>query len=1383
MKERIITPAKRIFAIIISVMITMSCMPSINVWADDESSKTIDSFMDYTSEYTVDFGTAIEDAGLPEELSANVTTKTDEDESTSVEKVSVEWSGEYNKDVAGTYTLAATISDEYELNCDIPTATVTVKAEADEAEVAETASVAEYNEKKYESLSDAVNAAVENGGGTVTLLKNTTDAISVNKSVNLIIDLNGKTLTSSSDSIAMSFKNGVTGLVKNGTITGGLNKDGSAIYAYNCGLSFDAITITGNASKFNGHYAVKILSSVGNQTINNCSFSNNEQGALSVSVGADATLDVTNSDIKDNTPQASFQVISKGGNGKVTFDKCTITGNNTKTGYLINLLGNTDINNSIITGNTGSGIYLYSYSNTNYNFNNTSITGNTSVGEYEYYASGINASSGANVYVTGGALYGNTYNNGECKGDIYVSSTSSARNISVDSSVDMGDSDIWYEEIEGSVYETLDLSTTSKQLIYATTTEDIPGVVSIEDTKYLSLEDALSDAKNGDIIKILTLDNGTARAISTTDQIDWPEGVTLDLNGNTYSGSNWFCVWDENISIINSSERTGTFNSLIYVYGDDDNNGTLTIGDNVNTAKQIYYYGGKITVSGSHKSMSFLMKNGSLPIYASEDFSATSLNISYADDTLDIYNDNETEVEDLLIVSGKSKMKDSKVTVSNLTNTLAEIMKNDDGDIVVHKTVAKGIYIDGVNGNDENDALTESTPIKTFDKAKEILLSLQEEDSSYNAIYVLNTITVSDEETFDLNDEGNILIRDKSNKNALINIKSGGDLTLKNITINGNRSSVTKAESMITVTEGNLTIEDGVILTSNDVSGASYPAWKGGAITVLTKGTAVMNGGVIRNCIANNGGGIFVRGKLIVNDGLFEKNEALTSSGTSEYGCGGAIASTEHGEIELNGGMLKDNTAEWDGGAISVGIRRVFTTDEPLLTMNGGVIDGNTANNTGGGIFVQGGSVARVSAGEITNNDAKGVYASYVGGGIYVNGVNAKYIEAGYKNGVLYITNALITDNYGTSGGSGIGSCPTSNLELYVTNGAAIADNEGDEIHISNKTEYGSATHYGNPDLFLSGRMLGGSLNNWDITNNTTDLTLEDIVDHKVKVYGTLDFENNPSGSYMELAKSSAKVVVTGNTANGYGGGIGSNGNVIVGTNDETTEISGKKTWNDNDDIRGKRPESITVNLYSNGILAESKVVTADDNWEYTFSDLPETLNGEKIEYTITEDAVSNYEAEYNGYDITNTYVNKVSIGVKKLWDDNNAESRPDSITVKLYANGEFTGDELTLTSDMGWKGSFDNLDDLTADGEKIVYTIEEVSVDGYTTTIEGSMEEGFTITNQLIPENPPEEDEEEPPASPKTGDESMMILWIGTLAAGVMCLVYIIRRRKIKKS
>ena len=178
------------------------------------------------------------------------------------------------------------------------------------------------------------------------------------------------------------------------------------------------------------------------------------------------------------------------------------------------------------------------------------------------------------------------------------------------------------------------------------------------------------------------------------------------------------------------------------------------------------------------------------------------------------------------------------------------------------------------------------------------------------------------------------------------------------------------------------------------------------------------------------------------------------------------------------------------------------------------------------------------------------------------------------------------------------------------------------------------------------------------------------------------------------------------------------------------TTVSGTKTWKDNNDQDGKRPDSIKVNLLANGKVVQSKTVKASDNWKYSFTNLPEFENGKKISYTVTEDAVAGYTSTVDGYNVTNNHTPAtVKVSGTKTWNDNNNQDgiRPSSITVNLLANGQQVASKKVSASD-NWQYSFDNLA-AYANGQKITYTVTENAVAGYTSTVDG-----YNVTNNHTP-------------------------------------------------
>ncbi|WP_314921840.1 Cna B-type domain-containing protein [Slackia exigua] len=208
---------------------------------------------------------------------------------------------------------------------------------------------------------------------------------------------------------------------------------------------------------------------------------------------------------------------------------------------------------------------------------------------------------------------------------------------------------------------------------------------------------------------------------------------------------------------------------------------------------------------------------------------------------------------------------------------------------------------------------------------------------------------------------------------------------------------------------------------------------------------------------------------------------------------------------------------------------------------------------------------------------------------------------------------------------------------------------------------------------------------------------------------------------------------VTGDAASGF---------TITNTNTETADVSGTKSWEDDDDRDGVRPASITVNLMRDGAKADSKTVTPDASgmWAYSFTGLPkyDPADGHEYAYTVVEEAVPNYATEVNGTDITNSYTpGRTSVTVTKAWADADDRDgiRPASVKAQLYADGRPLGDPVELSEANSWTHTWTGLFMKEA-GKDVAYTVEEVSVPkGYEASAAGDAKAGYTLTNTHEPE------------------------------------------------
>ncbi len=269
----------------------------------------------------------------------------------------------------------------------------------------------------------------------------------------------------------------------------------------------------------------------------------------------------------------------------------------------------------------------------------------------------------------------------------------------------------------------------------------------------------------------------------------------------------------------------------------------------------------------------------------------------------------------------------------------------------------------------------------------------------------------------------------------------------------------------------------------------------------------------------------------------------------------------------------------------------------------------------------------------------------------------------------------------------------------------------------------------------------------WDDNNNQDNLRPASVTiklsDGKSLV---LDSSNNWTGKFENLPKyengTEITYTITEDAVTGYTPtitGDAATGFTVKNTHvPEVVDISGTKSWNDDNNVNGKRPASITVNLLANGTPVASNTINDSTDWSYTFSNMPKYDSGQEIIYTITENAIADYTPAYSGYNIINTYSpGKTSVTVSKNWvDDNDHDGlRPASVNVNLLANGVVT-DTVTLNSTGNWTHTFTGLDKNDSDGKAITYSVKEATVPtGYTAVVTGDAETGFTITNTHIKE------------------------------------------------
>lgn len=408
--------------------------------------------------------------------------------------------------------------------------------------------------------------------------------------------------------------------------------------------------------------------------------------------------------------------------------------------------------------------------------------------------------------------------------------------------------------------------------------------------------------------------------------------------------------------------------------------------------------------------------------------------------------------------------------------------------------------------------------------------------------------------------------------------------------IQGGALRNSSGKRIVLVESGTLTMSGGYIV------GGGSQGNPGGGIYV-TNGTLNVSGGVVAANRGNSGGGIYVNsGELNISGGAVTGNEVINghsdngggiyvNSGTlnlsggyvtnnyKECGCndcrndvnnthGGGIALANSSVMNMTGGYVTGNYSGLAGGGIYAG----FFGHNVRFTMSGGTIAGNCAElGEGGGLRIAGGTNGVIQATNkvyITNNITNS-NNDWGGGGIFVQ-----------EKGNLSIVNSLIANNSAGGFGGGVGACPTGETLIANQDGAAIYENRASGTNMSgggNNKTYDSTlaqtsevfTRNGYADYFcvrardgangpislVTGLMVGGGAANWRGSCDEQPVSIGPSGYAAAKYLFGLDA--HPDGTAKSQAVNAAKVIITGNHSNIHGGGIMTNGGLILGRKEE----------------------------------------------------------------------------------------------------------------------------------------------------------------------------------------------------------------------------------------
>ena len=410
----------------------------------------------------------------------------------------------------------------------------------------------------------------------------------------------------------------------------------------------------------------------------------------------------------------------------------------------------------------------------------------------------------------------------------------------------------------------------------------------------------------------------------------------------------------------------------------------------------------------------------------------------------------------------------------------------------------------------------------------------------------------------------------------------------------------------VTGANAELKMTNGVIAANKAASGGGIYADNGAKLNFsggVISGNATYDGVYNEGGSPGNGygGGVFTKGVNVNISGSANITNNRVDSYINDSNIynkgllgGGGIASVDGGTLTMEGGSVTANYSKEAGGGIYAG----FWDKKIQFTMTGGTIAGNESlNGEGGGLRIAGGNnpgmQAKIEASPnskiyITNNKTMtGVDCErggkrggdWGGGGVFIQ-----------KGGRLNIFKTLITNNRAGGWGGGVGACPTGETIVSHSNGAAIYDNAdnvdqdgkklpdldqnehkhpafhysaGGDNKIEDRDEVNYVTHLfqdsGHEDFFLVrnktgadktiavvlGKMLGGGSAGWKGTRDGKEIKIDANGGAEAKwMFG---LEANPSDMAKSDAQRDATTIISGNYSYTHGGGIMTNGDLVVG--------------------------------------------------------------------------------------------------------------------------------------------------------------------------------------------------------------------------------------------
>ena len=547
-------------------------------------------------------------------------------------------------------------------------------------------------------------------------------------------------------------------------------------------------------------------------------------------------------------------------------------------------------------------------------------------------------------------------------------------------------------------------------------------------------------------------------------------------------------------------------------------------------------------------------------------------------------------------------------------------------------------------------------------------------------------------------EQGAALILDGSFNFSCFRIANGSFAEVNGaMTLNG--GTITRM-SLSGSNMGAITVDGGSFTMGNgELSSISASSANCGAVYV-NGGKFAMNGGKITGCTFKNqysGAVALADGTMTMTDGTISGNTA------SEYNAAGGVLVNGTSSLAMSGGTIADNTAKRGGG--------VCVRENGTFTMSGGTISGNSTavdsatiqqpNAGGGGVFVEDNAAFEMTNGTISGNKTNGM-----GGGVATAVLSENDTVGG---GRFHMTGGTISDNTASCGG---GVYSWSGRDRVVLEGGNIVNNtarrQGGGVYVSHAPW--SITIKNALITANKAAIQGGGI--WSCPVGTVSLGTD------AAVFGNTAGKSADDAAFLLKWNETYSTSFSGKM---YGGGLVTwYRDTSISAGDANYGAFGGDRYDAANPGAPVKPASGATNGYGLKavVSAESKALAET---------APLKIMGNTAERG--GGVGTNGEVIIPGED---TLENPVSLTVHKVWSG--ASAYPTAVTVNLIRiakDGTRTAIGTVLLSERStdkdgktWSYTFANLDGA------YTYTVEEEAVDGFNTSISGSMADGFTITN-----------------------------------------------------